>query len=163
MSRIQFDTKLQKASVGNPMPFRIDETGTTRADFSGSGFNDPGLRTNGTTATTATKCSRLRRPQAPTSMFGGMETDRRQPSIIVAIVDEGVKYTHPDLADNMWVNKAELNGAANTDNDGNGYKNDVHGYNFATNSSNLTWSVSHYDNKGKSTAIRATAPTSQVR
>ncbi len=27
------------------------------------------------------------------------------PSIIVAIVDEGVKYTHPDLADNMWVNK----------------------------------------------------------
>lgn len=43
VSRIQFDTKLQKASVGNPMPFRIDETGTTRADFSGSGFNDPGL------------------------------------------------------------------------------------------------------------------------
>jgi len=49
----------------------------------------------------------------------------------------------------MWVNKAELNGAADTDNDGNGYKNDVHGYNFATNSSDLTWSVSHYDNKGK--------------
>ena len=49
------------------------------------------------------------------------------PSIIVAIVDEGVKYTHPDLADNMWVNKDELNGAANSDNDGNGYKNDVHG------------------------------------
>ena len=150
VSRIQFDTKLQKASVGNPMPFRIDETGTTRADFSGSGFNDPGLpnqwhySNNGDkmfAATTAAGAD-INVPEA-WKLTGG------SPSIIVAIVDEGVKYTHPDLADNMWVNKAELNGAANTDNDGNGYKNDVHGYNFATNSSNLTWSVSHYDNKGK--------------
>ena len=150
VSRIQFDTKLQKASVGNPMPFRIDETGTTRADFSGSGFNDPGLpnqwhySNNGDkmfAATTAAGAD-INVPEA-WKLTGG------SPSIIVAIVDEGVKYTHPDLADNMWVNKAELNGAANTDNDGNGYKNDVHGYNFATNSSDLTWSVSHYDNKGK--------------
>ena len=150
VSRIQFDTKLQKASVGNPMPFRIDETGTTRADFSGSGFNDPGLPSqwhysnNGDkmfAATTAAGAD-INVPEA-WKLTGG------SPSIIVAIVDEGVKYTHPDLADNMWVNKAELNGAANTDNDGNGYKNDVHGYNFATNSSDLTWSVSHYDNKGK--------------
>ena len=132
------------------MPFRIDETGTTRADFSGSGFNDPGLpnqwhySNNGDkmfAATTAAGAD-INVPEA-WKLTGG------SPSIIVAIVDEGVKYTHPDLADNMWVNKAELNGAANTDNDGNGYKNDVHGYNFATNSSNLTWSVSHYDNKGK--------------
>lgn len=150
VSRIQFDTKLQKASVGNPMPFRIDETGTTRADFSGSGFNDPGLpnqwhySNNGDkmfAATTAAGAD-INVPEA-WKLTGG------SPSIIVAIVDEGVKYTHPDLADNMWVNKAELNGAADTDNDGNGYKNDVHGYNFATNSSDLTWSVSHYDNKGK--------------
>lgn len=150
VSRIQFDTKLQKASVGNPMPFRIDETGTTRADFSGSGFNDPGLpnqwhySNNGDkmfAATTAAGAD-INVPET-WKLTGG------SPSIIVAIVDEGVKYTHPDLADNMWVNKAELNGAADTDNDGNGYKNDVHGYNFATNSSDLTWSVSHYDNKGK--------------
>lgn len=150
VSRIQFDTKLQKASVGNPMPFRIDETGTTRADFSGSGFNDPGLPSqwhysnNGDkmfAATTAAGAD-INVPEA-WKLTGG------SPSIIVAIVDEGVKYTHPDLADNMWVNKDELNGAANSDNDGNGYKNDVHGYNFATNSSDLTWSVSHYDNKGK--------------
>lgn len=52
------------------------------------------------------------------------------PSIIVAVCDEGVKYTHPDLAANMWVNTAELNGTPGVDDDGNGYIDDVHGYNF---------------------------------
>lgn len=52
------------------------------------------------------------------------------PSIIVAICDEGVKYDHPDLAANMWVNEAEKNGVEGVDDDGNGYVDDVHGYNF---------------------------------
>ena len=52
------------------------------------------------------------------------------PSIIVAVCDEGVKYDHPDLAANMWVNEAELNGVEGVDDDGNGYVDDVHGYNF---------------------------------
>lgn len=69
VSRIQFDTKLQKASVGNPMPFRIDETGRPAPISPAAASMIPDFRTNGTTATTATKCSRLRRPQAPTSMF----------------------------------------------------------------------------------------------
>ncbi len=51
------------------------------------------------------------------------------PRVIVAICDEGVKYTHPDLAPNMWVNEDEIpdNGI---DDDNNGYIDDVHGYNF---------------------------------
>ena len=52
------------------------------------------------------------------------------PEIIVAICDEGVKYDHPDLAPNMWVNEAEKNGKEGVDDDGNGYIDDVHGYNF---------------------------------
>ena len=52
------------------------------------------------------------------------------PSIIVAVCDEGVKYDHPDLAANMWVNEAELNGTEGVDDDGNGYVDDIHGYNF---------------------------------
>ena len=52
------------------------------------------------------------------------------PSIIVAICDEGVKYDHPDLAANMWVNEAEKNGVEGVDDDGNGYVDDIHGYNF---------------------------------
>lgn len=53
------------------------------------------------------------------------------PDIIVAVVDEGVKYTHPDLSANMWVNESELNGTAGVDDDGNGYVDDIYGYNFA--------------------------------
>lgn len=46
---------------------------------------------------------------------------------IVAVIDTGVDYTHPDLAANMWVNVAELNGVAGVDDDGNGYIDDIHG------------------------------------
>ena len=61
------------------------------------------------------------------------------PSIIVAILDEGVMYTHPDLAANMWCNPGESVQGAKTDGDGNGYEGDLHGYNFVTESSDITW------------------------
>lgn len=52
------------------------------------------------------------------------------PEVIVAIVDGGIQYNHPDLAQNMWVNEAELNGQPGVDDDGNGYVDDIYGYNF---------------------------------
>lgn len=61
------------------------------------------------------------------------------PSIIVAILDEGVMYTHPDLAANMWCNPGESVQGAKTDGDGNGYDGDLHGYNFVTESGDITW------------------------
>lgn len=61
------------------------------------------------------------------------------PSIIVAILDEGVMYTHPDLAANMWCNPGETTQGAKTDGDGNGYDGDLHGYNFVTESGDITW------------------------
>lgn len=60
-------------------------------------------------------------------------------SIIVAILDEGVMYTHPDLAANMWCNPGESVQGAQTDGDGNGYEGDLHGYNFITESGDITW------------------------
>lgn len=60
-------------------------------------------------------------------------------SIIVAILDEGVMYTHPDLAANMWCNPGESVQGAQTDGDGNGYEGDLHGYNFVTESGDITW------------------------
>ncbi len=52
------------------------------------------------------------------------------PDVIVAIVDGGIDYDHPDLAANMFINYAELNGVEGYDDDGNGYDDDIYGYNF---------------------------------
>lgn len=60
------------------------------------------------------------------------------PEIIVAVLDEAVMYTHPDLENSMWVNEAETINAG-MDNDGNGYKDDRYGFNFVRNSGNISW------------------------
>ena len=48
------------------------------------------------------------------------------PSIVVAVIDTGVDFTHGDLRDNMWVNEKETAGDGR-DNDGNGYVDDYYG------------------------------------
>lgn len=53
------------------------------------------------------------------------------PEIIVAVVDEGVKYSHPDLKANIWSNPKEIAGNG-IDDDKNGYVDDVYGFNFVT-------------------------------
>lgn len=50
-------------------------------------------------------------------------------TVVVGVVDTGVDYSHPDLAANMWRNPGEIAGDGR-DNDGNGYIDDVHGYDF---------------------------------
>lgn len=67
------------------------------------------------------------------------KTCKGDPSIIVAILDEGVMYKHPDLEANMWCNPGETSQGAKTDGDGNGYEGDLHGYNFVTESGDITW------------------------
>lgn len=67
------------------------------------------------------------------------KTCKGDASIIVAILDEGVMYKHPDLEDNMWCNPGESVQGAKTDGDGNGYEGDLHGYNFVTESGDITW------------------------
>ncbi|MBR4964149.1 MAG: S8 family serine peptidase [Alistipes sp.] len=58
--------------------------------------------------------------------------------IIVAVMDEAVMWSHPDLADNIWINEGEeLN--AGVDADGNGYIDDKYGYNFVRNTPITSW------------------------
>ena len=65
------------------------------------------------------------------------------PDIIVAVLDEGVDVTHPDLAASMWVNEDEVYGSTE-DADGNGYAGDRHGYNFVKQQGRITVN-SRYD------------------
>lgn len=49
-------------------------------------------------------------------------------NVIIAIIDTGVNYNHPDLVKNVWVNPGEIPGN-NIDDDGNGVIDDIHGFN----------------------------------
>ena len=52
-------------------------------------------------------------------------------SIVVGIIDEGIQITHPDLNENIWVNPYEISDGV--DNDGNGYIDDINGWDFVNN------------------------------
>ncbi len=59
------------------------------------------------------------------------DTQTNKSEVTVAIADTGIDYKHPLLLQNLWVNKAELDGKPGVDDDGNGYIDDIYGYDFA--------------------------------
>lgn len=62
-------------------------------------------------------------------------------TIVVAIVDDGLDYNHQDIAANAWINHHEIDGN-NIDDDGNGYIDDIHGWNAYENNPNV-WNDEH--------------------
>lgn len=68
---------------------------------------------------------------------------------VVALIDTGVDYSHPDLADAVWVNEDEIPGDG-IDNDGNGYVDDVYGWNFYSGNNQVF--VGNEDNHGTHSA-----------
>ena len=54
------------------------------------------------------------------------------PNLKIGVIDTGVDYNHPDLAANVWTNPGEIPGNS-IDDDGNGYVDDIHGYDFVNN------------------------------
>ena len=74
---------------------------------------------------------------ADINLFKAWETTTGRNDVIVAIIDGGIDYTHEDLSANVLLNQAELNGVAGQDDDGNGYIDDVYGWNFCTNSKDI--------------------------
>ncbi len=70
-------------------------------------------------------------------------------NVVVAVIDTGMDYKHPDLALNTWRNPGEVAGDG-IDNDGNGFIDDIHGWDFANNDS------SPMDDNGHGTHVSGT-------
>ena len=57
-------------------------------------------------------------------------------TVYIGIIDEGIDFTHSDLAANIWTNPGEIAGDG-IDNDGNGYADDMHGWDFFHNDASI--------------------------
>ncbi len=114
--------------------------------MSGSAVNDPGLKyqwnyhnTGNNDFDNKNDLHNISIAGCDVGCFEAWEKCTGDPSIIVAVLDEGVMNTHPDLKDNIWINEGEEL-YAGVDADGNGYKDDKYGYNFVTNTGVISWS-----------------------
>lgn len=138
VSLVQHNTFAKKASDGIVYNYEGPDP-ETKANATKLPFNDPFVpdqwhywnQGNASIATSAKKGADINVVDVWTELTAG------DPSIIVAVVDAGVKHTHPDLKDNMWVNPGEIPGNG-VDDDNNGYIDDVHGYNFVDNGA-ISW------------------------
>ena len=148
VANIQFNTKLEKMWDGKATPLRSDAPAMS-ADTRSIvwPFNDPELKRQWHYINKGDKAvAQTAREGADINVEEAWKLTAGDPKIIVAVVDEGVKYTHPDLAANMWVNTREMTGTTGVDDDGNGYVDDYYGYNFVTNGP-ISWDV--VDDKGE--------------
>ena len=76
-------------------------------------------------------------------------------NVIVAVVDGGIDITHEDLVDNLYINEKEKNGQAGVDDDGNGFVDDVYGYNFVE-AKDVVGGTIQPDNEGHGTHVAGT-------
>lgn len=131
-------SQLPEIEKAEPILEKILIDGSTKPIYlskseKGSGseyFNDPYLfkqwHYNNTGQTGGT-------PGSDINAYKAWDITKGSKNVIVSIHDQGVDVDHEDLKDAMWVNEAELNGVTGVDDDGNGYKDDVYGFNFASN------------------------------
>ena len=133
VSRVQFSTAIKRPEVSAvPVP----EEDVTRA-ASGS-FNDPMLYRQWHYDNDGSVDFQDAKEGEDIGAARAWKFTTGNPEVIVAVVDEGVKYSHPDLVANMWVNPGEIAGNGKDD-DKNGYVDDIYGINAVQNTANITW------------------------
>lgn len=151
VSKVQGNSRIRRAYNTRGYRTYISEStlqrkAVTRAGAAEGTFTDPGINFQWHYNNTGTNPFDNLNEANPAGSVAGCDVGcveawkkcTGDPSIIVAVLDEGVMHTHPDLRGNMWVNEGEEL-FADTDADGNGYKDDKYGYNFVNNTGVISW------------------------
>lgn len=128
IDRIEYNRRLKRADTGKATPFEPGLNPVRKA--TAAPFNDELLPYQWNLINKGTLGASKFLAGADVNVEKAWELSTGEPSIIVAVLDEGVDYSHPDLAANMWINEDEI-WRSHEDNDGNGYEGDYYGYNFA--------------------------------
>lgn len=154
ISKIQGNSRIKRAYNTKIRRTYVSESSLQRKDMTRNGtagfiFNDPGLENQWHYINSGSNA--FDKYDANNNLIAGSIAGcdvgckeawskcTGDPSIIVAVLDEGVMYSHPDLEWNIWKNSGEeLNSGKDTD--GNGYNDDKYGYNFVKNSAIISWS-----------------------
>ena len=131
VSRVEYNRTLKKASDDKPTPLTIERLKELAANAAGGAFDDPLLSDQWHLVNNGNLRPTKFIKGADVNVEKAWEMTTGDPSIIVAVLDEGVDVSHPDLQASMWVNEGEI-WKSHEDNDGNGYAGDVHGYNFVS-------------------------------
>ena len=131
VSRVEYNRTLKKASDDKPTPLTLERLKELAANAAGGAFDDPLLSDQWHLVNNGNLRPTKFIKGADVNVEKAWEMTTGDPSIIVAVLDEGVDVSHPDLQASMWVNEGEI-WKSHEDNDGNGYAGDVHGYNFVS-------------------------------
>ena len=140
VERVEFDVKIKRI-VSEAQPMSVSRPEPTRSVE--MPFNDPELPwqwhyyNDGSLADYADDPNQCL-AGADINLLNAWKYTAGDRRVVVAVVDGGIMTDHPDLKDNMWVNEAEQNGQMGIDDDLNGYVDDIHGYNFVTDSGKIT-------------------------
>ncbi|MBO7264874.1 MAG: S8 family serine peptidase [Alistipes sp.] len=135
VERVEYDVKIKRIkSESLPMPESRPEP-TRSATLP---FDDPELSWQWHYYNDGSLDEELCKVGADINLLNAWRYTAGDNRVIVAVCDGGIMTNHPDLADNIWVNQAEMSGTEGVDDDGNGYVDDIHGYNFVSDSGVVT-------------------------
>lgn len=127
VNRVEYNRSLKRASEKKAVPLSSQKLDAMTRNA--NAFNDPLLGDQWHLVNKGNLREEKFIAGADVQVEKAWELSTGDPSIIVAVLDEGIDISHPDLKDNLWVNEGEIWGS-HEDNDGNGYAGDIHGYNF---------------------------------
>ena len=137
VSRVEFNRTLKRASDQKPTPLTMEKLNELAANAVSGSFNDPLLPDQWHLVNEGNLRPTKFIKGADVNVEKAWELSTGHPSIIVAVLDEGIDISHPDLKASMWVNENEIWKSVE-DNDGNGYAGDIHGFNFVSNNGVIT-------------------------